>query len=587
MGSLGDKFKKLAGDQTRQLLQNFQNAQSSKTRNGYSYGKLNEDGTATLADGTVVQTVVKGRPGQYAPVFNLGNGQGLVDQPEAKFFNIDGQGVLNYWAIKATMASLTTVPSIGVFEREYSYQFNVVGIQYIEIYDLIRNKTYVLDRQLWENIPNFPVGTSHIETGFQQQTTFTAGPLHVNATFISGGNQNSLVDDSLSFCYGGIQVLLSTDGRDILLYQTSNFRSDVAYTDSLQSINCDAGELSITYTLLKDIFADGDIMKCESTQSGKYTFPLIDPQNTETRVSDSPDSAGYYKQYNAQFYIFLSRNSNNEPQLDVGCTVSTINAFYAPFLYTEGQIYTNIVVVDLLGEPRISWQESQDEVLKLIPPPTEGTSIAVFGNSYRGQIYGYHTYFTDYSVPPAYPEYLTQLVYKANPESFIVEEYVGAFSINDSATPDVGYLVFNQGEDIILDNATITSAISSAELPWSVTLGNNIFSSQRTPSILAQTLEDTGFNPRIPRQVPGMLASNIKSNIANCLVRANNSVDAYHLCNFTLDTSGELSFKDIKKEISFSDYLDIVNTPIALNFSDGGQGTTYSTQVYYMQAFIR
>lgn len=89
MGSLGDKFKKLAGDQTRQLLQNFQNAQSSKTRNGYSYGKLNEDGTATLADGTVVQVEVKGRPGQYAPVFNLGNGQGLVDQPEAKFFTVD------------------------------------------------------------------------------------------------------------------------------------------------------------------------------------------------------------------------------------------------------------------------------------------------------------------------------------------------------------------------------------------------------------------------------------------------------------------------------------------------------------------
>ena len=89
MGSLGDKFKKLAGDQTRQLLQNFQNAQSSKTRNGYSYGKLNEDGTATLADGSTVQVEVKGRPGQYAPVFNLGNGQGLVDQPEAKFFNID------------------------------------------------------------------------------------------------------------------------------------------------------------------------------------------------------------------------------------------------------------------------------------------------------------------------------------------------------------------------------------------------------------------------------------------------------------------------------------------------------------------
>lgn len=586
MGALGDKFKKLAGDQTRQLLQNFQNAQSSKTKNGYSYGKLNEDGTATLADGTVVQVEVKGRPGQYAPVFNLGNGQGLVDQPEANFFTIDSSGVLNYWAIKATMAALTTVPSIGVFEREYSYQFNVVGIQYIEIYDLIKNKTYVLDRQLWENIPNFPAGTSHIETGFQQQTTFTAGPLHANAIFVLGG-QNTLVSDSLTFCYGGIQVLLSTDGRDILLYQTSNFRSDVAYTDSLQSINCDAGELSITYTILKDIYVDGDTVKCRSTQSGKYTFPLVDPQNTETTPSDSPDTVGYYKQYNAQFYIFLSRNSENEPQLDVGCTVSTYNRFYSPFSITTGQIYTNIVVANLLTEPYIVWQESQDEVLKLAPPPTEGTSIAVFGTSFRGKIYGYHTYFTDYSVPPAYPEYLTQLVYRANPTSFVVDEFLGAFSIDDAITPYTGYLVFNNGESIILDTATIDNATSSAGLPWRVTLGNNIFSSQRTPSVSPRTILGLGFNPRAVLQVPGMLANNIKSNTATCIVRETTPNDVYHICNFIFDPSGGLSFKDTGKEISFSDYLDIVRTYITFNFSDGGQDSVSDIQVFYMQAFVR
>lgn len=117
MGSLGDKFKKLAGDQTRQLLQNFQNAQSSKSKNGYSYGKLNEDGTATLADGTTVQVEVKGRPGQYAPVFNLGNGQGLVDQPEAKFFNIDNSGKIP-WVLcidREAISIPSSVPPLRVF----------------------------------------------------------------------------------------------------------------------------------------------------------------------------------------------------------------------------------------------------------------------------------------------------------------------------------------------------------------------------------------------------------------------------------------------------------------------------------------
>ena len=136
MGSLGDKFKKLAGDQTRQLLQNFQNAQSSKTRNGYSSGKLNEDGTATLADGTVVQVEVKGRPGQYAPVFNLGNGQGLVDQPEAKFFNVDsdlGRKAAMFYADR-TVVDLNLSGSSPIYDTVKAKIFNEPTV-YILPYD--------------------------------------------------------------------------------------------------------------------------------------------------------------------------------------------------------------------------------------------------------------------------------------------------------------------------------------------------------------------------------------------------------------------------------------------------------------------
>jgi len=142
MGSLGDKFKKLAGDQTRQLLQNFQNAQSSKTRNGYSYGKLNEDGTATLADGTVVQTVVKGRPGQYAPVFNLGNGQGLVDQPEAKFFTVDSGSHFSYIVMVSYFTQLGPAYSIS------SPAYQTITINDIFIVDKSGDK-YHLPSQFW------------------------------------------------------------------------------------------------------------------------------------------------------------------------------------------------------------------------------------------------------------------------------------------------------------------------------------------------------------------------------------------------------------------------------------------------------
>lgn len=226
MGALGDKFKKLAGDQTRQLLQNFQNAQSSKTRNGYSYGKLNEDGTATLADGTTVQVEVKGRPGQYTPVFNLGNGQGLVDQPEAKFFTVDG-GSEKYYLLLVDIASNYSYDAGG---SSPSTRTRVSGYTAINLIDIKQEVTY--------SIPSMYFPTNSF-----------------NLAQVTATNENSLVDFSL-------------DTKHILIVSyayaaiSANYELSTALNYRTQS------DIYIQYSILKNWYIEAGEVKSDEVIHG-------------------------------------------------------------------------------------------------------------------------------------------------------------------------------------------------------------------------------------------------------------------------------------------------------------------------------
>jgi len=334
MGSLGDKFKKLAGDQTRQLLQNFQNAQSSKTRNGYSYGKLNEDGTATLADGTVVQTVVKGRPGQYAPVFNLGNGQGLVDQPEAKFFSIDNAGSFNAWQMLPIVEAIRTLDT----PNSDFFNFNVFSTTAIKLRNAITGDEYYLDSDLLDLLPDYPVP---IFTGYRgpvengvfraEELSYSSGyfgvlrdselrPPSENRDFIYTYGVDWFTDvyDESNFCYGSKQALFSIDGRDILLFRVSNvdlYAYEVVLGSTIQ--DWDAGEISLTYVILKDWYIDNDTIKSNSPISGKYIIPdnsaSLPTYNYPGLGPGGFSSANF--RYLREFQLALSRDTNNEPLL--------------------------------------------------------------------------------------------------------------------------------------------------------------------------------------------------------------------------------------------------------------------------------
>lgn len=401
MGSLGDKFKKLAGDQTRQLLQNFQNAQSSKTRNGYSYGKLNEDGTATLADGTVVQTVVKGRPGQCAPVFNLGNGQGLVDQPEAKFFTIDNSGSFRYYSLQFVLEQQYPQDFYNYqFGEGGFYYFNYFGVTDIKLIDYLNSTTYSLDPEILNLLEDFPLPTwtfrrTGIPGSFVTRTVFEGGPI-CQQYFADVPNQ-------LIYSYSNYIPIFSTCGRDILLYQISNhriaysyqgFEIDSAHSPELRSEqSTNVGDLFINYIILKDYYFEDGLVKASSMQLGVYRDP-IRAQNLEVvfRNEYTHQNSGFYITGDDQSFSCtpaLSRNTSNEVVLDLliksvsrtesaDATLVTDpsnpdNVYYdGLYEIKEGTLIYMVKNVNI--SPTVSWQSD--------------TILATYLEAYNGLFYG-------------------------------------------------------------------------------------------------------------------------------------------------------------------------------------------------------
>jgi len=401
MGSLGDKFKKLAGDQTRQLLQNFQNAQSSKSKNGYSYGKLNEDGTATLADGTTVQVEVKGRPGQYAPVFNLGNGQGLVDQPEAKFFNIDSSGSFRYYSLQFVLEQQYPQDFYNYQSGEDGfYYFNYFGVTDIKLIDYLNSTTYSLDPEIFTLLEDFPLPNwtfkrTGLPGSFVTRTVFEGGPI-CQQYFLDVPNQ-------LIYSYSNYIPIFSTCGKDILLYQISNhritysyqgFEIDSAHSPELRSERyTNVGDLFINYIILKDYYFEDGLVKASSIESGVYKDP-IRAQNLQVvfRNEYTHQNNGFYITGDDQSFSCtpaLSRNTNNEVVLDLLIkSVSRVESadatlvidpsnpdnVYYDGLYEVREGTIIYMVKSVNTNPTVSWQSD--------------TVLASYLEAYSGFFYG-------------------------------------------------------------------------------------------------------------------------------------------------------------------------------------------------------
>ena len=371
MGSLGDKFKKLAGDQTRQLLQNFQNAQSSKTRNGYSYGKLNEDGTATLADGTVVQTVVKGRPGQYAPVFNLGNGQGLVDQPEAKFFNIDSSNPITmYTAWVDGIASYPRIPPYSFTPTE-ARNYNRIYADKAYIYNYISDEVNEIDPTICSTLPSFSPGTwtFELETpSYDLLFYYQCGPTRCEE-------------------YGGFTAIMGRENKDILLFQSSSCSELVKIsTFVLSDVNVEANssDLFIDYVILKDFYINEEgYATSDNVQAGRFNF-LPNPYSPPVGLPDFN-----LRRRPIRFDIWLHRVDGN-PRLDILVDDRVFGNFYDSQYYIQS--YNYYIARDINGSPVID-QVGGMYQLEGEPPTQQYTVIGAYlGTILNDDLLGVYNY---------------------------------------------------------------------------------------------------------------------------------------------------------------------------------------------------
>lgn len=568
MGSLGDKFKKLAGDQTRQLLQNFQNAQSSKTRNGYSYGKLNEDGTATLADGTVVQTVVKGRPGQYAPVFNLGNGQGLVDQPEAKFFNIDSSGVLRYYGLIVNMVQQYNYSDYAPQNNDpvdyVSFYFNILKCESVELKDLLSGASYFLDPTLYASFTDFPIpyyyAASVPPLGYFN-IDFLGGPLRTSTHF-------------QRYKYSGVEVAFSFDGRDILLYQISNTRETdnrITYLPNsppllLQTLNIDVGALTFYYKILKDYYIEDGIVKSDTTISGSYTVdePAVTSSTTYTEFDiQSPVSTGLRNSQELAINALLCRDAGGNPQLNllVQTTVYTTemsftlheigSVWYADQQVTEGEGFHTYMVRDVSTNPTVTWTSTYQEPGK-VQAVTEMFDTKFYGTSTEG--------------------FALNTRSKVNVNTFAPEEVIGA-DISSSI------LLGDQ-------NHYGPSAIYLAEVEAGIDLGPlGPLAILHRPYLIYTDL--TFFIS------PGsyIVGNHIKENTWLSAEQIFNvSTNTSHFLLFRLDSNGGLVCSKSPKFFEVMPYYEFTDRPVSITIDQGQNEGTYTltrSNPYSTVGFIR
>lgn len=405
MGSLGDKFKKLAGDQTRQLLQNFQNAQSSKSKNGYSYGKLNEDGTATLADGTVVQTVVKGRPGQYAPVFNLGNGQGLVDQPEAKFFNVDSLKGVKSYVIRVNQYQKYSISIYqdqviagGTVEGGAIYYFNLVDFDSITLFDRVTEQTYTVDPAMYSGLTSIPMPSLSIKAfGSEQFYKFFGSGLN-NTSDLIFLLPNPIDRNALVYAYSGAYVKFGAEGKDILIYQksTSSILNDYFLDETIRTYTnqADTGPLFFNYWILKDFYFEDGLVKATKVIQGQYTpesVPVVLRNTSGGIVTFSAN--GVLSNTGVEYTPYLSRDDEGEPRLDLlvaGAAFSEVSVtvpagFVYDYTLSEYSGSQQYFVKGVNSTQEVTWKEVYSNT---------NLPMASFSGAYtsNGYIYGLGTY---------------------------------------------------------------------------------------------------------------------------------------------------------------------------------------------------
>lgn len=124
-------------ESTKQFL--LQYANMLKSPYNWQMGKLLGNGTATLADGSTITIDVKGRPGEYAPVFNFGDGTGLVDIQEPSTFQVTSGG--GGGMVLARSGTVLNLRRLGSDNKVYSFDLSQFGFTTLEFSNAVSELT--------------------------------------------------------------------------------------------------------------------------------------------------------------------------------------------------------------------------------------------------------------------------------------------------------------------------------------------------------------------------------------------------------------------------------------------------------------
>ena len=214
----------------KQLMQQYADSIQSANTSGWTWGQVDTGtNTAKLPNGTVIPVTIRGRPGNYAPIYLFGDGTGLVDVPEGVQVQSDGQVIGNVYTViveqyqqypsSTYRNQVQTITGFGTFTSA-RYFFNAVGCKSLVVYNNLTGDSHEINPSLYSNFTDLQASYSCISDlsfSFTTVETFN-GQVPPAQGLATGSSEYSSAD---AFIYSGPLVVIGAEGKDILIYQQS------------------------------------------------------------------------------------------------------------------------------------------------------------------------------------------------------------------------------------------------------------------------------------------------------------------------------------------------------------------------------
>lgn len=544
---------------------------------------------------------LRGLPGQYAYLFNMGGGKWLADATSTQSIQVGGikepslYGLLTNYKPRASVEDYigTSTSTNSITGDNYSGVLQYTGIftlGEVWLINFSKNTRYQLDPALYQEFSNVSpcIRERHISvySGLYKVTTTVVDscPLGFGGFTdidVDGWNSGSFYNQYGGFfsagAYTGPIFKLSTECKDILVLR-SNLRRDYVNTTTgvdgvdseIEYSSRDTGgsTLYLEYKILKNIYVNSDgFVSCESTEYGIYNLPEANPTKNYSDISlPNRFGTGTFNRSSCFVYISLSRDTDDTPVIDLFSyssyadgTLSTFTESGYTRYRTEGSYGARGVIVrDININPRIDYDEdlSGDSPSNFFTEAyLKSPVISSYGYFVRGLFHGKH-------ITNLEPYLGTKTTYRMDASNFTYAEQIpnslftpSAFPANNTIT-SVDYI---EGESIQFDDPLYNFA--EAANPR-VSLYNRAYYLANT-SIINSVF--SGFDgPALGAlfSLPGGSISDIISESTYCLLAPRNdnpNIFGFISLQTSDDGSSVSNVRIARSEINFDDVVSTVS----------------------------